>query len=146
MHSKENSTSASVPAMPRGNMTITVDMTRFAALSMFELFSLRRSIHEVNDHLCAILCQPKFTGEDDNYNAAGMLLENVQAWIEAYEQGLVNVATAARPSNTQEAEWRAWLLLSFEAECTDDLATLGVVAAQAVKDVQRAKFAEDCRK
>lgn len=131
------------PLAPRGSLTCSIDMKALRKLDMKGLHDLRDVIHTMAEVLGGILCQPRFSMDDENrYNGAGELLENILEFLNGYEQAAVNVATAAEPSASRDVEWRHWTILGFEADMSDDLAEFAVHAAQAVRDEATAQFRE----
>ena len=135
------------PLAPRGPMNCDIDMAALRKMSMNELRSVREALHTLSNVASGFLCQPRLSQERGNsYNLAGEALEHIAEFLLGYEQAVVNVAAAARPTAAKEVEWRAWTILGFEADMADDLAAFAVLAAEAVRDEAQAKFREEHRR
>ncbi|MGB3486655.1 MAG: hypothetical protein WBA37_11975 [Xanthobacteraceae bacterium] len=132
------------PLAPRGSLTCTVDMTALRSMTMFELRSLRDVLHQAGGLLTAFNNQPRFQGEDDHsLNTAGDVIDSILNFLFEYEEAVINVAKAAKPTSTREAIWQHWTLLSFSADMADSLNNFAVAAAEAARDVAKIKFHED---
>lgn len=104
-------------------------------MGMKELRDLRNVLYTVAEVISGFCCQPRFLTEDGkNYNAAGNVLEGICDFLGSYEQAAVNISAAAKPQTSSEVEWRGWTILSFEANCAEDLAPFAVKAAEFVRD------------
>ncbi|MDK1377119.1 MULTISPECIES: hypothetical protein [unclassified Sinorhizobium] len=118
-------------------------MAKLRKMSMEELHAFRGVLHTVGDVIAAFCCQPRFLREDsNNYNDAGEALEDLLEFVSRYEQALFNVSRAAKPTASREVEWRAWTLLSYEADCADSLSSFAVLASEAARDKADAKSRE----
>ena len=124
------------PLAPRGSMTCSIDMNALRAITnMRDLFELRDGLHTIGDIVSAINCQPRFFSEDGaGNNAAGDLLTKLADFVFSYEQAVINLAKEAKPSASSDVEWRAWTLLGIEADFTDELSAVAVLATEAVRD------------
>lgn len=112
-------------------------------MSMKELHDFRDVMHTMSEVISGFCCQPRFSINDDNrYNDAGGALETIAEFLNGYEQAAVNVAVAAKPTSSDDVEWRGWTILGFEADMADDLAPFAVLATEAVRDEAEAKFRE----
>lgn len=140
-----DATRATAEAMalaPRGNPNLCIDMQALTEMSMYQLWTLHDCLHTIGDVVSGLMCQPR-TADENDYTPAGKVLSHLSGWLSQYEDGVRNVALAAQPDTKKEAEWRAWMLLSFEAVCTDDLAAMSVLAAEMVRHVQTVAFHEN---
>lgn len=136
-------TSASADPAHRDLMSCEVDMTKLRSMSMKQLHDFRNVLHTIGEVTAAFACQPRFSNERSNtYNAAGDLVEDLCQFLGMYEHALVSVAREATPSPSSEVEWRAWTILSYEADCADELIPFAVHAAEAVRDEADAKCME----
>lgn len=131
------------PLTPRGRISCDIDMAELRKMGMKELRDLRNVLYMVAEVTSGFSCQPRFSTEDGkSYNAAGNVLEGICDFLSSYEQAIVNVSMAARPTTSSEVEWRAWTILSFEADCAEDLAPFAVKAAEFVRDEAQARTQE----
>lgn len=136
-------TSASADLAHRDLMSCEVDMARLRSMSMKQLHDFRNVLHTIGEVTAAFACQPRFSNERSNtYNAAGDAVEDLCQFLSRYEHALVDVAREATPSPSSEVEWRAWTILSYEADCADELIPFAVHAAEAVRDEAEAKCME----
>ncbi|MCG5483680.1 MAG: hypothetical protein KK482_08155 [Sinorhizobium meliloti] len=136
-------TSASADPAHRDLLSCEVDMTKLRSMSMKQLHDFRNVLHTIGEVTAAFACQPRFSNERSNtYNAAGDLVEDLCQFLGMYEHALVSVAREATPSPSSEVEWRAWTILSYEADCADELIPFAVHASEAVRDEAEAKCME----
>ncbi len=112
-------------------------------MGMKELRDLRNVLYTVAEVVSGFSCQPRFSTEEGNtYNAAGNVLAVICDFLSSYEQAIVNVSIAAKPTASSEVGWRGWTILSFEADCAEDLAPFAVKAAEFVRDEAEARSRE----
>ncbi|MDX0615130.1 hypothetical protein GOD03_11605 [Sinorhizobium medicae] len=130
------------PLAPRGSLSCDIDMAKLRKMSMRELHDLRSALHSMSEITAAFSCQGRFSSNDGNYNAAGDVIEDLYEFLSRYECALINVAKAAKPTASRDVEWRAWTILSSEADCADELAPFAVIASEAVRDEAAAKTFE----
>lgn len=131
------------PLTPRGRISCDIDMAELRKMGMKELRDLRNVLYMLAEVLSGFSCQPRFSTEEGNsYNAAGSVLEDICDFLSSYEQAIVNVSMASRPTTSSEVEWRGWTILSFEADCAEDLAPFAVKAAEFVRDEAEARSRE----
>ncbi|WQP37590.1 hypothetical protein U8C38_16790 [Sinorhizobium medicae] len=131
------------PLTPRGRVSCDIDMAELRKMGMKELRDLRNVLYTVAEVISGFSCQPRFSTEDGkSYNAAGNVLEGICDFLSSYEQAIVNVSIAAKPTTSSEVEWRGWTILSFEADCAEDLAPFAVKAAEFVRDEAEARSRE----
>ncbi|QEL21731.1 hypothetical protein FQV39_03415 [Bosea sp. F3-2] len=128
---------------PYGPMSCSIDMPALRKMRMAELKNLRSALRTLSEVAIGLCCQPRFSDEEDSdLNDAGRTLDYITEFLSAYEQAVVNVAEAAKPVASDDVEDRAWTLLGFQADLTDELSSFAVWAAQAVRDEVEAKFRE----
>lgn len=128
---------------PRGPLTNTVAMAVLRELDMKQAFDVRDVMHMLGDILGGVLCQPRFSDNNNNYNRAGDLLSDLADHFSAVEQAIFNiVADSDLPDTEAEAKWRAWTLVSFEADMTDELSKLAVLVTEGAHDQQMAREQE----
>ncbi|MDX0487518.1 hypothetical protein GOC76_25360 [Sinorhizobium medicae] len=136
-------TSASADLAHSDLLSCEVDMAKLRSMSMKQLHDFRNVLHTIGEVTAAFAWQPRFSNERSNtYNAAGDLVEDLCQFLGMYEHALVSVAREATPSPSSEVEWRAWTILSYEADCADELIPFAVHAAEAVRDEAEAKCME----
>ncbi|RVI90794.1 hypothetical protein CN186_22855 [Sinorhizobium medicae] len=143
MNDVQTTTSSVTDPAHRDLMSCEVDMTKLRSMSMKQLHDFRNVLHTIGEVTAAFACQPRFSNErSKTYNAAGDLVEDLCQFLGMYEHALVSVAREATPSPSSEVEWRAWTILSHEADCADELIPFAVHAAEAVRDEAEAKCME----
>ncbi|MDX0921791.1 hypothetical protein GOE04_11490 [Sinorhizobium medicae] len=131
------------PLTPRGRVSCDIEMAELRKMDMKELRDLRKVLYTVAEVISGFCCQPRFLTEDGkSYNAAGNVLEEICDFLGSYEQAAVNISVAAKPETSSEVEWRGWTILSFEADCSEDLAPFAVKAAEFVRDEAEARSRE----
>jgi|GEM_PF-1610962 len=134
------------PLLPRGRVSCDIDMAELREMGMKELRDLRKVLYTVAEVVSGFCCQPRFLTEDGkSYNAAGSVLEDICDFLGSYEQAAVNISVAAKPATSSEVEWRGWTILSFEADCAEDLAPFAVKAAEFVRDEAESRLREALR-
>lgn len=137
MNMETNSTTAPVAASK------VIDVEKLRACSMKELHDFRSVVRHLAEAITAFNCQPRFGCEEaSRLNTAGELLDDICNLMSHLEDEAVKVAKAACPSTPRETEYRAWAILSYEADCSDDLNEFAVLAAVAARDEAAALFAE----
>nr|WMC97382.1 hypothetical protein RAR13_01300 [Aminobacter aminovorans] len=129
------------PLAPRGALTCSVNMEALRGLSMLDLRNFRSVMNSLGDVLCGLASQPRFN-HDDGYSPAGNLIDTLLEFVGSYEQAAVNVAVAAEVTTPDEVEDRAWTIIGFETDMVESLPEISLLTAHAVKDIERARFAE----
>jgi len=114
---------------------IRVDALRNCSMS--ELWRLRGAFHTINDVISGLMWCPHFEDE-----AGGKVLTGLSEFACWYEDAVVAAAKAAKPTAKEDVQWRSWTILGNEVSCTEDLATLSAMAAQAVCDEAKADFSD----
>ncbi len=131
------------PLAPRGAMSLDIDMAKLRKMSMQELRDFRDVLHMIGEITAAFSFQERFLGEEGGRcNNAGDAILELCEFVGRYEHALVKVARAAEPTTSKDVEWRAWTILSYEADCADELAPFAVLASEAVRDEAHAKTRE----
>lgn len=125
------------PAMPLGKTQISIDLDALRNADMQELWLLRSGLHTIANVVCGLMWNPQF-GDD----AGGMALASLNEFICTYESAVVNVAKASRATDKRDVEWRNWIIVGSEADCTDDLPSLAVTVAEAICAEAAAAFEE----
>ncbi len=120
---------------------IHIEPERLARLSMKELNDLQEVLHTISSVATAFVAQPRF-GSAAEYNAAGDILVELSDWLDHYCEAVVTAARDAEPTTASDAKWRAWTILGRQADFTDSLADLSVMAAEAVRDLKVAELRE----
>ena len=136
-----NTHSDTTVAPEAASKDITADNLR--SCTMKQLHDFRFAVRHIAETIAGFNCQPRFiAGETNCLNAAGELLDDICDLMFRLENEAVNIAKAARPDTEDDARWRAWTILSFEADCCDDLSEFSVLAVTGARDEAAAAFAE----
>jgi hypothetical protein len=129
------------PLAPEGTLSCVVDMAGLRGMTMEELRALQSALHTLEEVVAAFTCQPRFNHHkfgDPEPNAAGTAIGKISAFLQVYEQAVVNVAVAAKPTTEWEVMERAWTILAFETLLADDVAAVAARAADIAQDVASA--------
>lgn len=122
------------PALPYGPISCEIDMLALREMDMKSLCDLRKTFNSINEILVALRERSIFASEDgENYNTAGHVLVGISDFLLSYEQAAVNVAKDRPAKSSDDARYRAWTIVGFEADCLDELAAVAAKAAEGAR-------------
>ena len=122
------------PLAPCGKLTMTIDMAALKGMDMHGLFTLYQDMTTLSGVTYGLSSSPR---NDDRH--AGKLLCEMAEWFDAWRDAIFNIANAAAPTDPEAAKWRAYIRLNFLASCVDELSEVAVIAAESVREMERAE-------
>jgi hypothetical protein len=119
---------------PSAKTLLTIDKAALQRMSMRELSDLCHGLDVVSNVLCAMTCQPRFSGANGMMNTAGEVIDAIKDFLGAYATAAHAVAKAAPGLSPAAVEDRAWLILRDAADTADNLQSFAVLAAEMARD------------
>lgn len=118
---------------------VTIDQIR--SMSMEQRRAYYDALRLAETALGGIINQPRFIIERTfTSNPAGALVEDLHTFINETIDLLVKVTRAEAPVDPNEVEARGWLLLLYDAHCSDSLPDFVSIAAQHAAALAEAEF------
>ncbi len=123
------------PFDPPG-LAIEIEEAKLRALGAKELIDTWQAIGVLSEVLGGLMCQPRFFDERDKLkcNAAGEILEAVDAWLSRVSWAIVCIADSSKSKSADDTETLQWLILQDLAKGCEDLSSFSANAARAAAD------------
>lgn len=121
----------SVPTISAQAYLVPFDPALLAQMSIRELVALYKSLSMVADLVAATLCQPRMFADKERvgYNAAGQVMDRFCDSIDRTRKQIIEAAARLAPTEQDEANERAFLLLEHECSLAEDLQAFVAVAS-----------------
>ena len=122
-------------------LTYMVDETDFARCSLRQLRGVYDAFRMVESTVGGIVNQPRFITERTHcLNEAGRIVDRLHTHALEVLDVLVAYTKATAPKTPDEAEHKAWILLNYEAYCSDNVGRFVVLAAEQSAAIASAEF------
>lgn len=115
-------------AMNAKTVSLTIGTNNFTDFTMVELHSFFNAIMLARVALTGIYNQPRFSIKGVQNNRAGDAVEGLLEFLDEVQTTVCKCALLASPTDKQEKENRAWIILKAEADCEGDIADFTKIA------------------
>lgn len=137
---KEMNTEQPITALD-GRPACCVTIDQIDKMTMSERRSYYDALRLAESALGGIICQPRFIVErSHSLNAAGETVDALHDFLLRSIDLLIKRTRDVQPTDVHEAENKAWIILMYEAECSDALPAFVTVAAQQAAALSEAEF------
>ncbi|NVM42805.1 hypothetical protein HWX16_21055 [Ochrobactrum intermedium] len=82
------------------------------------------ALYTVRTTLTGFINQPRFL-RDQRPTPASIFLEQLLEFLDEVETIVVRTNAMSAPNDVEQSEWRKWLMIKSEANCTDSLEEFG---------------------
>ncbi|NVM43003.1 hypothetical protein HWX16_22140 [Ochrobactrum intermedium] len=96
----------------------------FSDFNNCDLHGCYDALHTVRTTLTGFINQPRFL-RHERPTPAGEFLEQLLEFLDEVEMLVVRTNALSVPNDADQSEWRKWLMIKFEANCTDSLEEFG---------------------
>lgn len=96
----------------------------FTDFNNHDLHGCYDALHTVRTTLTGFINQPRFLRQKQP-TPAGDFLEQLLEFLDEVEMLVVRTNALSAPNDVEQSEWRKWLMIKFEANCTDSLEEFG---------------------
>ena len=118
---------------------VTVDQIR--SMTMQQRLAYYDALRLVESTVGGIICQPRYYWDNrQSLNPAGDMLDHLHTFLLESISALVMCSQIEEVSDPDEVEAQAWIVLRYEADCSENLPDFVAIAAKHSAALTEAEF------